>query len=268
MKIIDSHRHYSKNEMDIDILEKTANIYEIEKIVMFGHNAIPKHGTDVNVLEVGKKYPNLVCPYLSDLDFTKESADYVKENLNKGFYGIGEVLVGHTGEKKPSFSHLTYASENVINVFKEAAKFNAPVLVHCDDFARAGFMKALEICKETTFIWAHIGYNFEKGEPFTQAEMAEITQLLEKYENLYFDISFWKYSALCMDTPDCLAALEKYNKRFIFGIDMTKDYEQWQYERMPDYEYIFSKLSQKARENILYNNMFSLILKREEKMNV
>lgn len=262
MKKIDCHRHCSRKEEDFENLKISAQNANIEKIILFGHNGLAETGFDDFVWSLYEKQPELIIPFSCGFTFQQSDITYVENALKKGFYGLGEILVGHDGARRKSFENLEYDSQICIDIFKKAGEFNAPVLVHCNEGQVDGLLSAIKKCPNTTFIWAHIGFNFPSGFDADLRDANEIYKFLEENQNLYFDISFWKKNALCMDNTAYLELFEKFSERFIFGMDLTHDYVNMQNEYYENYSIVLSKLSQKAQENIYYNNMNKMLSAR------
>lgn len=267
MNKIDCHRHCSRYDYDRETIEVTAAEGEFERIVMFGHNG-SHHGFDERILKWYNEYPKLIVPFACDFSYTEDDDQYAKQCLDKGFYGFGEILIGHSGEKHRSFENIEYDDSVPIRIFKSAGEAAAPVICHCDADYVEHFLRAVEQCKHTRFIWCHIGYDFSKGCSGRMRSAEEITSYLKKYDNLYFDTSFYLKDAKCMNEPGYIEMLEAYNDRFVFGLDATHDYGQWQKQYMPAYISVLSKLTNKTQENIYYNNFKKLIDERERFMDL
>ncbi len=261
LKKIDCHRHCSYQENDFDALRRSANALEIEKIVLFGHNGVGETGFDDTIWQWYKAYPDLVAPLACDFSYTKQDLVYGRTCLEKGFFGFGELLIGHDGAQSKALHGMQYDDEIPLALFKMAGEYNAFVLAHCNKAFEKSFLRAVQECKETTIIWAHVGYDFSQGIDGALRDAAEIEAHLVQNPNLMFDISFWKKDARCMNTPEYLALLEKYNTRFVWGLDLTDSYAQLQEDWFTQHNVVLQCLSETAQENILYRNMARLLQK-------
>lgn len=264
MKKIDCHRHCSYQENDFNALRRSANTLQIEKIVLFGHNGLGEKGFDDTIWQWYQAYPDLVVPLACDFSYTKQGLVYGCACLEKGFFGFGELLIGHDGAQAKALHGLQYDDEIPLALCKMAGEYNAFVLAHCNKAFEKGFLQMVQQCRDTTIIWAHLGYDFSQGCEGALRDAAEIESYLQKYPNLMFDISFWKKDARCMDTPEYLALLEKYSTRFVWGLDMTDSYKQLQEDWFARHNVVLQSLSKTAQENILYRNMECLLQKRLE----
>ncbi len=238
----------------------------LEKIILFGHNFPKNTKVDETTWAWYEKYPDMIIPFACQFDYKESDSKYAKQCLEKGFFGFGELLIGHKGARECGFENITFDDAIVLEIFRIAGKFCAPVMVHCDCSCVNGLLNAIEICGDTTFIWSHIGYDFSKGLDYIMPSTDLVRGYLEKFNNLYFDISFWIKSASCMNNKEYKLLLEEYSKRFIFGLDLTGDYQNSQKKYSPDYFKVLSSLSENAQKNILYGNINELIEKRTEKI--
>lgn len=262
LKKIDCHRHCSFDPTDLQTLPQSARALSIDKIFLFGHNGIGDKGFDETIWNWYVQHPSLIVPLACDFSYQKEDIAYATACLKKGFFGFGELLIGHNGARKRTLGHVQYDDPIPLSLFHLAGQCHAFVLAHCNPLFGASFLRAVAQCPETTFIWAHIAYDFSKGLAGELACAREIEALLLKYNNLSFDISFWKKDAICMNTPHYLDLLERHSTRFLWGLDATDHYAQSQADFYPSHRTVLAQLSAIARENILHGNAQRLIEKR------
>lgn len=262
MRKIDCHRHCSGAAADLEELKSSAAELDIKKIVLFGHNGMGRVGVDEKVWEWYSKYKELIVPLACDFDFVEGDLEYAVACMEKGFYGFGEILIGHAGAQKKRLAGVKYSDPIPIAIFKLAAKYDGFVLAHSNPIYSKDFLAAVRECEQTTFVWAHIAYDFENK---AMPDAEEVERLLLENKNLYFDISFWTTDASCMGAPKYINLLEKYSTRFIFGMDLTKGYLEMQNKYYSNYEQVLNKLSKAAQMNVYYENMNKLLKKREAK---
>ncbi|MFD1735076.1 hypothetical protein ACFSCX_00735 [Bacillus salitolerans] len=93
--------------------------------------------------------------------YEEEGLKIVKENLEKGFMGIGEVAAAST--YSPIVSKLKWKAEHPMDgnlplIYEMAAQYKTPLLLHIDPASGhpiAQLERALIIYRDTTFIFAH-----------------------------------------------------------------------------------------------------------------
>jgi predicted TIM-barrel fold metal-dependent hydrolase len=234
----------------------------IEKTVLFGYNGFGydrKYAQDVRIEELARRYPDRIIPFICDLDFKDPRLiPYVEKKLDEDvFRGLGEILLGHKVIKEMYFSDISYSDSSVISLFHSAAEYRVPVLVHVDPPYKQDFLPALEECRNTTFIWAHIGYNFLGDFGGTEQNTDVIKDLLESYPNLYFDISHWKISPVYLLAEAWRSLIESYSDRFLIGTDMT-DHYNYQSVWLPAYRRILDSMTQECRAKMSRANLLKI----------
>lgn len=158
-----------------------------------------------------------------------------------------------------SFKGKSMTDEAPIRIFRLMGKYGLPVLIHADLEFSQEMETVLELCPRTSFIWAHIAYNFCSSFGGSCRSVDEVKAFLDGYSNLYFDISHWKISPIYLCEVPWQDLLNQYSKRFLFGTDMSENYlmeSVW----LPSYKLILSGLDVEARYNIEERNIRSLIL--------
>ncbi|ONI48365.1 hypothetical protein AN643_01790 [Candidatus Epulonipiscioides saccharophilum] len=261
MQKIDCHRHCSRLSTDLSSLPESNNKLEIEKVLLFGHNGIGKPGFDEITWDWYLKEKDIIIPLACDFNFTQPDITYAEQSLDRGFYGFGEILLGHLGALNKRLNGIKYNDPIPLEIFNLAGQNSAFVLAHANPLFAEDFLSAIKQCHDTTFIWAHMAYDF--GQHILPS-ISQIEKLLLENPNLYFDISFWTTDALCMISH--LELLEKYSSRFIFGMDLTKNYESMQNLYYPSYNKVLSQLTLDSQHNIYYNNINTLLSRREKKI--
>lgn len=263
-KKIDSHCHASFLREDFDHFPQLLEEHHIEKTLLFGLNFPSSRGFDEKVFALYRRYPEKIVPFACDFGYREEDLAHAEACLQRGFYGFGELLIGHEGARQDGLSGISYDDPVPLAMFHLAGENAAPVLIHCDAAYRASFLRALAQCPETTFLWAHVAYDFASGLEGELPPKSFITDLLARYDNLYFDISYWEKSALCLMSYTDI--LEKYSQRFVWGLDMTDHYRQQYLKFSKDFIPVFAKLSDQAQENILYHNISEILRRRKRFM--
>lgn len=261
--MIDAHRHLSMNVSSVHELLEELDSDGFKKTVLFGYNGMKfdgaRHAQDQKVLEAFQTAPDRIIPFLCDFDFCDPDLEkYLSDNLGKGlFKGVGEILIGHSMIRELSFRNFTYFDDQVIQVFKLVSEFNVPILVHVDPQFIEDFTHALKECNTSQFIWAHAAYDFTTPFGGTEANPDDIESFLNRYDNLFFDISMYKISPVYLMNEKWLKLLEKYNDRFLFGTDMTSNYKN-QSIWVKAYEAVFKKLGSRAVKMITEKNVLRL----------
>ena len=262
--IIDSHRHLPLGNSDMAKLIAQMDADGFDKTVLFGFQGMNISGTahiqDKAVLMCARENPGRILPFLCDFDFYNENApEYIRKFAAADeFYGVGEVLYGHTAIRKQYLSDRPIDGEDAIAVYRTAGSCGLPVLMHADPQYRNEFENAIEQCPETNFIWAHIAYDFNATYGGAGCAVSYIKSLCDRFSNVFFDISHWTASPLYLCADEWRGLLESRSDRFLFGMDMTGDYmteRVW----LRGYQEILSGLSEEARHNIYGKNVMDLL---------
>lgn len=241
--IVDAHEHVMPGltpEVMISLMDELG----ISKVVLMAVPGGPR-GTHYTVeqlngltLDIAKRYPSRVIPFLalnSVHEITLPLLKYLDGELATGrFLGMGELQGLHLGGEDRSgggtpirFPRIAIPldSPGALDVMCLAARYNVVLTIHMGGppglvsaSRRAGLVSALERALErnpnTKVIWAHqhIGH----GEP------EQLAALLDKYPNLYADLS----PAHGRPSPAALPLVEgwkrvyeKYGDRFVLGLD-------------------------------------------------
>jgi predicted TIM-barrel fold metal-dependent hydrolase len=261
-KLIDGHRHFTLNLSAPQELIKELDCDNISSTVLFGFNGFQfdtPHAQDDAVESLYNRYPDRIIPFLCDIDFKdKDIMSYIENKLsNNIFYGIGEILLGHTQIKEMYFSEVTFSDSIAIDVYSLAGRYNAPVMIHVDPPFWTDFENILSMCRNTNFICPHIAYDFLTVFGGKERDAKWVSQKLDDYPNLNFDISHWKISPIYLLESDWIEVLEIYNDRFIFGTDMTDNYLK-QSLWVTAYKEILSSINNESAQNISQRNILRL----------
>lgn len=269
LKVIDVHNHDSggyryKNTM------KLWDAYGIDQVVLFAGKI-----TDPKAIEQDKiswiasqEYSGRILPFFTGFDVkSKDSLAYIKEQFEKGFFGIGEYVGAsyaresnaYTAKWKPKHPMDGYFPE----VYALCAHYKAPILLHIDppfpeSLSMQKFEEAITKHPSTTFIFAH-------ANAFNTPENLE--RLLKKYPNLYIDFfpgyNVYNHQAN-LPLYAYLPVIEQYHSKFLVSTDSGCDMEYYQ-----AYEAIYKlldKVSKSTREDIAHKNFEYLLAQRKSMM--
>ena len=157
------------------------------------------------------------------------SNEYIRNRLSTGEYnGIGELFINGHGRNIPG------DGPELMELYRTAAKFQVPVLVHWTIGSLSEKEPSTKICyqqlkkalwenPQTAFILAHCG----KGPPPLRQNFEGILDyLLKQYKNLFLDISGLQDDLFADDgTLSAFGGLltrlmEKYPNQFMLGFDL------------------------------------------------
>ncbi|AEY66123.1 amidohydrolase family protein [Clostridium sp. BNL1100] len=218
--IIDAHNHDASG-LRYSSMMSTWDEYHIEKVVLFGDTSEPSAmNTDSIAWDVYQQYPDKFIPYFSGFDLhSAQSLDVIKNNLEKGYFGLGEIVAAST--YSPMTSKAAWKGKHPMDgylpqIYDLIAKYKAPILLHIDPANGEPIDKleqALDEHPNTIFIFGHINaYNTP----------AEVERLMEKHPNLYADFfaGFSVYSPDSGNHPEeFIPVIKKYSDRFMLGTD-------------------------------------------------
>lgn len=180
-------------------------------------------------------YPQRVVPYLAEgyANAIHPDSSYVNsaglEHLLAGRFvrGLGEVILRHSPYQLGAAGGYTSAPPNnvpadhpaLIQAYRLAGQFGAPVNVHQESFYADELERALQAAPETTFVWAHAGHG-----------PAHIVRgLIERNPNVMADLSArtpWLGPGTVLlrangsIAPEWSAILHEYPDRFLVGLDL------------------------------------------------
>ncbi len=236
---IDMHEHYRKSG-DIDIFLKAAGCFGISKVVFLPTGSPPDNrGYEANwkslIEQVKESYSDKVIPFCTIDEADPQAAELFEQYILEGAKGL-KLIGGH-----PDFYDEPLNSENMYRVYQKAAEYGIPVLLHGSIITIGGLKEQLEQVysdfPEVTFIHAHYCSTIMGG-----INLDECAELLDKYPNLYIDLSmgggiarYHKY--LKQDLDKIKDFVLAYQDRILFGSDIilglseTKNFD-WLYERI------------------------------------
>ncbi|MFH0848025.1 MAG: hypothetical protein V1857_00800 [archaeon] len=238
----------------------------------------PMGWEDTLVLEAYEKYPQQIIPFLSTPRWGWQIRDqafmvYAESQLKTGkFKGIGEFMVRHyaCGGLAPAPDiNVPADSQWMQDMMRLGAKYNVPLNIHMETEPDtvAALDRALMANANTTVIWAHQNPVKTSGGAEAQyartADPNQIAALLDKYPNLFADISVGKESdffdpAKDLTLPDNWKSLyEKYNDRFVVGFDNAAKemFEKYYQSRVTVHRTWLSQLTSATARKLAYENI-------------
>lgn len=218
--LIDAHNHDASGLKYLGML-RTWKDKGVQQVVMFGDVSEPSAIlTDKFAWKAYLKYPNIIIPYFSGFDLhDPESLKVVRNNLEMGFFGLGEVVGAST--MSPVVSKVAWKANDPMDgylpqIYDIIAEYKAPILLHIDPpngVAVAKLEQALEEHPKTIIIFGHINaYNTPE----------EIDRLLSKHPNLYADFfaGFSVYNVEGGNNPEqFIPVMKKFPDRFMLSTD-------------------------------------------------
>ncbi|MCR8635052.1 amidohydrolase family protein [Paenibacillus radicis (ex Xue et al. 2023)] len=185
LPLADAHNHDAGGYAYMRMVE-TWKRTSIDRIVLFGNVSDPSAiDTDATAWKAYEEYPELVIPFFSGINLKDASSlEVVKKNLEKGYFGIGEIAAASVNS--PALRNVPWKTDHPMDgflpqIYELAAQYKAPLLLHIDPPSGGPIYQleeALEAYPHTNFIFAHANaYNSPDN----------IRRLLQKHPNLYAD---------------------------------------------------------------------------------
>jgi predicted TIM-barrel fold metal-dependent hydrolase len=220
LKIIDVHNHDADYYVEKGSMEIWERFY-IDKTVLFGAISEPSAIQSDNLSwEAYRKYPTKFYPFFSGFPiYDHQGLTIVRENLEKGYYGVGETVAAST--YSPLTSKLQWKSlhpmdGNLPEIYKLCAEYQVPILLHIDPpFGEVidKLEEALDRFTETMIIFGHANV-------FNPPE--NIERLLIKHNNLYIDF-FAGFTAYDPNNnyplDDYIPLIKRFPKQFLLSTD-------------------------------------------------
>lgn len=201
--------------------------------------------TDVLVaaalLELDEKQRRRFHPFVSGFNPNDKNADaHIRRmlELHPGLWqGIGEIFTRHDDVTALTEGDTPRANNEALNrVYKLAARFDLPVMLHSNITSKRErnplYLEELEDAltdhPQTRFIWAHAGTSMELHRHQEKLEflLEVVGSLLDKYPNLYIDLSWTMLEPYLLDSKgkpdaDWVALVERHPRRFMLGSDVV-----------------------------------------------
>lgn len=278
--LIDAHEHIVPG-LAADIIVSLMDQKGVRKAVLMA-NQIPASQLmgweDTLVLEAYDKYPDRIIPFLSTPRWGWQVRDqafiaYAESQLKTGkFKGMGEFMVRHytAGGLAPAPDiNVPADSQWMQDMMRLGAKYNVTLTIHMETEPEtvAALDRALQANKDTKVIWAHQDPVKTTGGAEAQyarkADPNQIAALLDKYPNLFADISVGKESdffdpAKDLTLPENWKSLyEKYNDRFMVGFDNPSKemFEKYYPGRVDVHRTWLSQLSSNTAKKLANENI-------------
>ncbi|MFD2443263.1 amidohydrolase family protein [Bacillus sp. CGMCC 1.16607] len=216
--IIDSHNHDATSYQKMSAIW---NKYYIDKIAVSGYVARKNSIlTDQLTWEAYQEYPDQIYPFFGGFDpYSTDSLKMIKEQLEKGYVGIGELAA--PSHNSSTVSNSEWKAENAMDgilpeVYKLAGEYKVPVLLHIDP-PHGSSIEVLEQAAnqypETTFIFGH-------ANAFNDPE--SLINLASNHPNIILDIfaGFTAYNqASGLALSDFSALIEKFPNQVVMSTD-------------------------------------------------
>lgn len=220
MPVADAHNHSaagSKYKYMEGIWEGSG----IDRVVLFGAVSEPAAvGTDELAWDAYQENPERYIPFFAGINLhDKSELAMIKEKLEKGYFGIGEIAAATTyseGLKGAIWKTVDPMDGILPQMYELCAQYKAPLLLHIDPPNGVVIDKLEEAATaypNTTFIFGHANaYN----------SLENVKALLEKHPNIYIDF----FAGFTVFNPESANRLEdfvplmkKYPDRFLLSTD-------------------------------------------------
>ncbi|GLP99235.1 hypothetical protein GCM10007891_10890 [Methylophaga thalassica] len=220
-------------------------------------------------------------PFLSGFNpDDKNSVNHIRRalELNPGFWqGIGEVFTRHDDLTALIHGSAPRAnSEAMMKVYKLAAEYDLPVLLHSNITSKRErnplYLEELEDAlkknPDVKFIWAHAGTSKELHRHQEELDFIRplLQELLAKYDNLTIDLSWTMIEPYLLNEKGqprakWLALLEQYPSRFVIGSDVVGSFDNLG-KIMHGFDPVLDALPADVAKAIAHDNFLALLPKK------
>lgn len=220
-------------------------------------------------------------PFLSGFNpDDKNSVNHIRRalELNPGFWqGIGEVFTRHDDLTALIHGSAPRAnSEAMMKVYKLAAEYDLPVLLHSNITSKRErnplyleeLEEALNKNPDVKFIWAHAGTSKELHRHQEELDFIRplLQELLDKYDNLTIDLSWTMIEPYLLNEKGqpragWLALLEQYPSRFVIGSDVVGSFDNLG-KIMHGFDPVLDALPADVAKAIAHDNFLALLPKK------
>lgn len=283
--LIDIHVHLGRvlrNDRPVRAEDLIAKMDEcgIDKAVLLPLDATPEGNmfffTTEQALEVYTRYPERIIPFCKvdpRQGNNSPQTDFswlLEEYKERGCRGVGELT-----------ANLYIDDPRVKNLFKQCGKAGLPVLFHLadriggvyglvDDLHLPRLEATLKEFPETIFIghamsfWSEISADVDEktrgGYPKGPVKPGRLWELLDKYENLYGDLSAGSgYNAITRDSERGYEFLERFQDKLLFGTDFCHIGQELPIVNFMRDSFKEGKISEAAYEKITHKNAERLL---------
>jgi predicted TIM-barrel fold metal-dependent hydrolase len=204
LQVIDVHNHdASANQWRSSL--RIWDQYKVAQIVLMGDVSEPSAiKTDEIAWAAYRAYPARFFPIFSGFDLHDPSSlEVVKQNLEQGYFGLGEVVVASTVSpvtSKVKWKGLHVLDGHLPEIYDLIARYKAPILIHMDPATQANLTKLKEALKkhpETIFIFGHANVALTPD---------DLDELLRDHPNLYVDF----FAGFAVANPNLGGKLSEY----------------------------------------------------------
>ena len=236
---IDMHEHYQVGG-DVEVFLQAAGCFGISKVVLLPTGASPdnkgyKKHQERLIKHISKQYPDQVIPFCTIDEADPEAVNIFEQCLKDGAKGL-KLIGGH-----PNFYDEPLNSPNMYKVYRKAAEYKVPILLHGSIInipeTKGQLEQIYSDFPEVTFIHAHYCSTI-----MTSIDLEQCAELLDKYPNLYIDLSMGGgikryHYYLRQDLAKIKEFVLTYQDRILFGSDIilnrskSKDFD-WLYQRI------------------------------------
>jgi hypothetical protein len=220
LNLIDSHNHDASGSAYLGMLEVWKR-NAVNQVVLFGNVSEPSAiMSDQTAWDAYQENPNLFIPFFSGFDMhDKSSLNVVKENLEKGYFGLGEIAAASL--YSPVVSKVAWKGKDPMDgylpdIYEICAKYKAPILLHIDPpngIVIDKLEEALDKHPDTIIIFGH-------ANAFNSPD--NIKYLLDKHPNLIADF-FAGFTALNPESSnkleDFVPVMKQFPNQFILSTD-------------------------------------------------
>jgi len=233
-QIIDIHEHVL-NEAEALRLLKVMDELQVERTCLMGSSRFTftlnrRHGferflrNNEAILEIKRKYPDRFCAFVTLDPLMEGNLELLQDYVRRGADGL-KLYTGHGGGTgKGPFHPMPLNDPRMLPIYDFAQRTQLPLVFHVnllkfqDEFVRV--MEAFPYMRVNV---PHFG--LKKN---TEERLESFAALLERYPNLYSDISFgWDtihtqgFEALAKWRTRSRDYLVRHADRFMFGSDMV-----------------------------------------------
>lgn len=227
-------------------------------MMMLDYEAQPEH--------IQKRFYPFICGINPN---DRMSATYLRsllERFDGKIKGIGEIMSRHddltalTYGEPPHADHPAYT-----DILKLAVEYDIPVLIHHNISAVSNpnpiyldeMCRLLDSCPEAKVIWAHVGIS---RRIVVEGLTDIVDEVLTKYPNLYFDISWIVYEDyIDKDMKEWIKLFEKHPTRFMIGSDIVGAWDNYTKEIRKYYPMLNAIKDQELVNNLCYKNILTLL---------
>lgn len=226
-------------------------------------------------VEQQKHFHPIICGF-NGAD--RNAVDHIKRMIHwyPGLWqGIGEVMTRHDDLTALTYGDVARANNIALNrVFKFAGEHDLPVWIH-SNIGTASKREpqhlfemelAVRAHPRTRFIWCHAGISRRIEIPALTKDLA---QMLDKYPNLYIDVSWvvLEQNLLKDGKPDpsWVKLVEAFPDRFMIGSDKVGRFANY-YQEMQKYYKFLDALKPITAEKLAKLNMLSVLPKQRAKL--